>query len=41
MMLFSLGQSSDRIAILRNLLEKHHPFPAKRPMGAKEWDLAC
>jgi len=28
MMLFSLGQSSDCFAILRNLLEKHYPFPA-------------
>jgi len=35
-MLFSLGQSSDCFAILRNLLEKHYPFPAGRPMGAKE-----
>ena len=36
MMLFVLGQSSDRKAILRNLHEKHHPFPARRPLGAKE-----
>ena len=36
MMLFVFGQSSDRKAILRNLHEKHHPFPARRPAGAKE-----
>jgi|GEM_PF-766537 len=36
MMLFSLGQSSDCFAILRNLLEKHHRFPAWRPTGAKD-----
>ena len=36
MMLFVFGQSSDRKAILRNLHEKHHPFPARRPLGAKE-----
>jgi|GEM_PF-1327987 len=33
---FSLGQSSDRLAILRNLLEMHLPFPAKRPSDAEE-----
>jgi len=35
-MLFSLGQSSDCFAILRNLLKKHTLFPAKRPADAKE-----
>jgi len=33
-MLFSLEQSSDRKAILRNLLKKPSSFPAKRPSGA-------
>jgi len=33
---FSLGQSSDRLAILRNLLEMHLSFPSKRPADAKE-----
>jgi len=36
-MLFSLGQSSDCFAILRNLLEKHHCFPVRRPADAKEY----
>jgi len=36
MMLFSFEQSSDRKAILRNLLKKHYPFPAWRPADAKE-----
>jgi len=35
-MLFSLGQSSDCFAILRNLLEKHYSSPAERPADAKE-----
>jgi len=34
---FSLGQSSDRKAILRNLLEMHCPFPAGRPADAAEY----
>jgi len=33
---FSLGQSSDREAILRNLLEMHCSFPAERPADAAE-----
>ena len=35
-MLFSLGQSSDCFAILRNLLETHTYFSARRPADAKE-----
>jgi len=35
-MCFSLGQSSDCFAILRNLLETHTPFPAGRPLDAEE-----
>jgi len=35
-MLFSFEQSSDRKAILRNLLKKHSSFPAGRPADAKE-----
>jgi len=34
---FSLGQSSDRKAILRNLLEMHHCFLAGRPADAAEY----
>ena len=34
-MCFSLGQSSDCYAILRNLLETHTSFSAKRPADAK------
>ena len=33
-MCFSLGQSSDRFAILRNLLETHTRLPVRRPAGA-------
>jgi len=33
---FSLGQSSDCKAILRNLLEMHFPFLTRRPSDAKE-----
>jgi len=32
---FSLGQSSDCFAILRNLFERHYPFPDWRPADAK------
>lgn len=35
-MLFSLEQSSDCFAILRNLLEKHYSFPGGRPADAME-----
>ena len=34
---FSLEQSSDREAILRNLLEMHRCFPAGRPADAAEY----
>jgi|GEM_PF-1250158 len=36
-MLFSLGQSSNRKAILRNLLEKLPSFPAWRPSDARNY----
>jgi len=36
-MCFSLEQSSDRKAILRNLLKTHMPFLTRRPADAKEY----